>query len=658
MARQHGTEADFQAVGMSKDPTPGDPQLIQGVLQRYADIGDAAEKALNVLKKDGAVSTGRGSAMDKLREKIGDDLPEKLTKTATSYHDAAEAYRGYIPRLQEAQDTFDRAVQQAQSAAPAANQAPPTLAPDATDEDKAAATKAQDAIDAGQGQLSAAKSLAEQALAMRETAQRTAADVLDRAASEAIPERNIFQKISDFFKDFPFVQILLGLLIAVVSVFFPVAGLLLGGALFALTQISAIASGNFKLGDFLVGLLTLVPGASVLKLGGGVLKVGAGAIGKIAPAAAKTVKASITTIKTTLNSSKSIGPLINSTGGKFAGAGLKGFGEKAGDELTTEALNGDELNAGQIFGAGAAGIVGGGIAKKFGPEPKAKPDQSSRALEPRNAAGPDGTTGAHPPTPDAANPSAQLDPRVNQNAITGIPAGESLQFRTDGNTLFRDDRRFPLAVTNSPDPARLPDQPGVFNTGFEPRDPSNTHLGSHVDGNESGFVSTTRNETLNFLGGPGPNQPFVFRFHIQAPGGVDVNASLGSHNTVFQEAQQEVAFPGGIRPENIIGANRITGGGRSFEPVRVGPFVPNPNFQPQTANPHFPIPQTAANLPPQGPPPTGPLPPPPGPAPTGPLPPPPGLPPAGPLPPRPIPSRLLPPRLPPPSLPPPPPPPA
>lgn len=369
MARQHATEADFQLVGMSRDPTPGDPQLIQGVLQRYSDIGDAAEKALNVLKKDGAISAGRGSAMDKLRDAIGTDLPDKLTKTATSYHDAADAYRGYIPRLQEAQDTFDRAVEQAQSAAPQANQAPPTLASDATDVDRAAAAKAQDAIDAGKSQLSAAKGLAEQAQSMRETAQRSCADVLDRAAREAIPERNVFQKISDFFKDFPFVQILLGLLLAIVTVFFPVAGLLLGGALFAVTQIAAIASGNFKLGDLLVGLLGLVPGGSVLKLGSGLAKVGLGAVSKLAPAAAKTVKGSIAGIKSSITASKSIGPLVGSSGAKFAGAAVEGFGEKAGDEATTEAINRDQLNAGQIFGAGAAGVVGGGIAKKFGTPP-------------------------------------------------------------------------------------------------------------------------------------------------------------------------------------------------------------------------------------------------------------------------------------------------
>lgn len=38
--------------------------------------------------------------------------------------------------------------------------------------------------------------------------------LVGEAADEAIPERNVFQKIADFFKDLPFVEILLGLLVA------------------------------------------------------------------------------------------------------------------------------------------------------------------------------------------------------------------------------------------------------------------------------------------------------------------------------------------------------------------------------------------------------------------------------------------------------------
>ncbi|MCX4461579.1 hypothetical protein OOK58_02690 [Streptomyces sp. NBC_01728] len=90
MARRHSSPEDFQLLGMDSNPAPGDPDLIQGIVTRYRDIGDAAEKALNVVKKDGTITKGKGSAMEALTAKIGDDLPDKLTKTMTSYHDAAE----------------------------------------------------------------------------------------------------------------------------------------------------------------------------------------------------------------------------------------------------------------------------------------------------------------------------------------------------------------------------------------------------------------------------------------------------------------------------------------------------------------------------------------------------------------------------------------
>ncbi|MFI7601315.1 hypothetical protein [Actinoplanes sp. NPDC049681] len=407
MARRFATPADFELVGMSSDPTPGDPEHIEDVVRRYAEIGDAAEKALSVLKRDGSIATGRGSAMDQLREKVGDDLPDKLAKTARSYHDAADAMRAYTPRLREAQDTFDRAVEQARQAAPQAHQTPPAPAPDATGEEKAAAVRAQDGIDAAKGQMSAARGLAEQAQSMREAAEKTCADALDRAAGEAIPERNFFQKIADFFADFPFVQILLGLLLAVVSVFFPVVGLLLGAALFAVTQIVAIATGAFKLGDFLIGLLGLIPGASVLKVVGSGLKAGAGLAAKVVPQLAKTVNGSITGIRTTINTSRTIGPLVNSSAARFAGSGAKGFAEGATDEVAAQAINGDGFDATQIATAGGLG-AGGELAGHRG----TKGDTASGGI-PVKTAPADGTSsrgidtdttldpGARPPSPSS-----------------------------------------------------------------------------------------------------------------------------------------------------------------------------------------------------------------------------------------------------------------
>ncbi|MEE1672094.1 hypothetical protein RCR19_42540 (plasmid) [Streptomyces sp. WAC07094] len=367
MARRHASPEDFQLVGMDSDPTPGDPDLIQGVMQRYRDIGDAAEKALNVLKKDGTISQGRGAAMDQLKEKIGDDLPDKLTKTMTSYHDAAQAYSDYMPRLREAQDTFDRAVDQARSAAPQANQAPKELSANPTDEEKSQARTTQDSIDAGKAELSAAKSLAEQARSMRESAQRQCADVLDRAAKEAIPERNIFQKIADFFKDFPFVQILLAALVAVVAVFFPVVGALLGGALFVFNQVVASQTGGLKAGDFVVGLLGIIPGGSLLKLGGK-------AVEAIAPAAVAAVKnsgfitkstGSISKIGESLANSKVIGGVLANPVGKAATEVTGKFLTNSGLEAAAKAANHDKITAAGVFAGAAAGAVAG-VAFKGG----------------------------------------------------------------------------------------------------------------------------------------------------------------------------------------------------------------------------------------------------------------------------------------------------
>ncbi|MFJ3821900.1 hypothetical protein [Streptomyces nodosus] len=365
MARRHASSEDFQIVGLNADPTPGDPDLIQAVMQRYRDVGDAAEKALNVLKRDGTIAQGRGSAMDKLKEKIGDDLPDKLTKTMTSYHDAAQAYSDYMPRLQEAQDTFDRAVDQARAAAPQANQAPKELGDDPTDEEKSEARRVQDSIDTGRTEMSAARSLAEQAKAMRESAQRECADVLDRAAREAIPERNIFQKIADFFKDFPFVQILLAALIAVVAVFFPVVGALLGGALFVFNQVVASQTGGVKAGDFVVGLLGIIPGGSLLKLGGR-------AVEAIAPTAVAAIKGSSVITKTTgtitkvtesLTNSKIVSGILDNSALKTAAEVGGGFLGNSALEAAAKAANHDEITAAGVFAGAAAGAVAGAAFK-------------------------------------------------------------------------------------------------------------------------------------------------------------------------------------------------------------------------------------------------------------------------------------------------------
>ncbi|MEV7325874.1 hypothetical protein [Streptomyces sp. NPDC093970] len=369
MARRHSSPEDFRLLGMDSDPAPGDPDIILQIVRRYRSIGDDAERALGIVRQDGAISEGAGHAMDALRAKIGDDLPDKLDRTRTSYHDAAQAYSEYVPRLEEAQGLFDQAVDRARAAAPQADQAVRPVGADATEEERARARATQDAVDEGQAEMGAARSLAEQARTLRESAQRRLVQVLDQAADEAIPPRNVFQVIADFFKEFPFFQILLSIAVAVLAVFFPVAAALLGGALFVFNQVVASQTGGIKAGDFVTGLLGIVPGGQLLKVGGRLAEA-------ISPALAASVRnlplikratGSIGDIGRSLTESRLLGGFLGTSFGRSFGDAIVDIGKKfalnAGIEAAAKAANHDQLTAAGVLGGAAAGAVGGALAK-------------------------------------------------------------------------------------------------------------------------------------------------------------------------------------------------------------------------------------------------------------------------------------------------------
>ncbi|MFC4533527.1 putative T7SS-secreted protein [Sphaerisporangium dianthi] len=367
VARRH--TSGFDVLGMSADPTPGDPDEIRRLADRYQEIADQAKTAADILGKGGAVEQGKGKAMDALRAQLK-SLPDKLAKTRDSFETAAGAYKTYATQLEEAQSQVDRAMDQAGPAAGTAGQSVPTLPPDATADQKDAARKQQEGIDAAGQTMSAARSLAEQARNLREQASRRAGQELDDAAAKAIPERNFFQKIADFFKDFPFVKILIDILVAVVTVFFPVVGFVLGAALFAFQTVQQLVTGDFKAGDFAAGLIALVPGGALFRLGG---RAATTAGSKIAPGLFKggaegggffqTASGSIGKITDTFANSKPFAVAFESPGGKLITGTIGQFGKAVGEEAIVKKLNGDEITAGNLLAGAAGGALTGGLIK-------------------------------------------------------------------------------------------------------------------------------------------------------------------------------------------------------------------------------------------------------------------------------------------------------
>ncbi|GAB3547992.1 uncharacterized protein YukE [Actinopolyspora lacussalsi] len=120
---------------------------------------------------------------------------------------------------------------------------------------------------------------------------------------------------------------------------------------------------------------------------------------------------------------------------------------------------------------------------------------------------------------------------------------------------------------------RVDDRSDVFDNGFEARDARNLDLDDYVENNtESGYVSWSRDKDiwLQFA-----DRKYVYV--TDAPGGIDVNASVPGHQ---YQAQEEIAHVGGTSPERIIGRYEIIKDPESGLPVRSDNFEPNPNYSP------------------------------------------------------------------------------
>jgi len=137
---------------------------------------------------------------------------------------------------------------------------------------------------------------------------------------------------------------------------------------------------------------------------------------------------------------------------------------------------------------------------------------------------------AAPVCPQFTDPiKAAADRRVDVDRITPDPV-----WRKTCGTLYRSDSRGPATV---------------FEQGFYPKDVINGQydIEQYVLVNQpSPYVSTTYDHDLYktwYKSG--------FNYYIDAPGGVDVNKTIG--DTHKWADQVEVAFPGGIARQYIIG---------------------------------------------------------------------------------------------------------
>ncbi|WP_327401192.1 hypothetical protein OG194_13965 [Streptomyces sp. NBC_01288] len=164
------------------------------------------------------------------------------------------------------------------------------------------------------------------------------------------------------------------------------------------------------------------------------------------------------------------------------------------------------------------------------------------------------TRAAAPSCPVVADPAmAAVDQRVDISRITPDPV-----WRTSCGTLYRSDSRGPAIV---------------FDQGFAPKDvvDGQYDIEKYVLVNQpSPYVSTTYDHDLYktwYKSG--------YNYYIDAPGGVDVNKTIG--DTHKWADQVEVAFPGGIQRQYVIGVCPVD---KKTKVEIMSDCESNPNYRP------------------------------------------------------------------------------
>ncbi len=161
---------------------------------------------------------------------------------------------------------------------------------------------------------------------------------------------------------------------------------------------------------------------------------------------------------------------------------------------------------------------------------------------------------AAPTCPQFEDPvHAAADRRVDVSRITPEPV-----WRKSCGTLYRSDSRGPAVV---------------FEQGFHPKDviDGQYDIEQYVLVNQpSPYVSTTYDHDLYktwYKSG--------YNYYIDAPGGVDVNKTIGDQHKWAD--QVEVAFPGGIRTEFIIGVCPVD---KKTKTEKMSECESNPHYEP------------------------------------------------------------------------------
>ncbi|MFG3367543.1 DUF4398 domain-containing protein [Streptomyces sp. NPDC048156] len=213
--------AEWAVLGLSEDPTPGEPDILKELAKDYRTVSDDAHDAFDTFDRIKNQDLGKGKSMEALK-KVLEELPNQVAALRDSYDIAAKAIDAYTPQLsshqekaaqalrdgQAARISLDSAIATATSAAlqvTTLDNAPPPpdnddarrSAREAMDKARDARSQADSAVNLAQSELDAAKNLALEAQGLREQDASVAATAMGDAQDKAVKKKNFWDKLWD-----------------------------------------------------------------------------------------------------------------------------------------------------------------------------------------------------------------------------------------------------------------------------------------------------------------------------------------------------------------------------------------------------------------------------------------------------------------------------
>lgn len=111
---------DWSPLGLGGDPTPGDPEVVDGIVRYMKLIQTAATDAdngINTIMSGTGDGAFIGKTADWLREEIESKTKTFLAAVSDAFETAAPAMSTYAQKLRDAQSSADSALSQAQGLA-------------------------------------------------------------------------------------------------------------------------------------------------------------------------------------------------------------------------------------------------------------------------------------------------------------------------------------------------------------------------------------------------------------------------------------------------------------------------------------------------------------------------------------------------------------